>query len=86
MLTDTAATLMAEAAHLRRQNRIAEAIAAYRTIVMRFPKFADAWYNLAVLQRNTFQFDQALRSYDEALAAGITRPPQPRRHIQRFPT
>ena len=38
------------------------------------PKASDAWYNLAVLQRQTFRFSEALSSYQRALAAGITRP------------
>jgi tetratricopeptide (TPR) repeat protein len=74
ILTDSADELMREAARLHRQNHAAEAIAAYQTIVARWPKLADAWYNLAVLQRQTFRFDEALASYQRALAAGITRP------------
>ena len=65
---------MREAARLQRQNHVAEAIAAYQSIVARWPKLPDAWYNLAVLQRQTFRFDEALASYQRALAFGITRP------------
>ena len=66
--------LMVEAVHLQRQNRHAEAMAAYGAIVARWPKLADAWYNLAVLQRKNFRFDDALYSYQRALAAGVSRP------------
>lgn len=65
---------MREAARLHRQNQAAEAIAAYQSIVTRWPKHADAWYNLAVLQRQMFRFHEALASYQRALACGITRP------------
>jgi len=65
---------MGNAARLQRQNQIAEAIAAYGAILTRWPKLGDAWYNLAVLQRKTFRFDDALNSYQKALACGIARP------------
>jgi tetratricopeptide (TPR) repeat protein len=65
---------MREAARLHRQNHPAEAIAAYQSIVTRWPKLADAWYNLAVLQRQMFRFHEALASYQRALACGIARP------------
>lgn len=65
---------MREAARLHRQNRAGEAIAAYQSIVTRWPKHADAWYNLAVLQRQTHRFPEALASYQRALTCGITRP------------
>jgi hypothetical protein len=39
---------MREAARLQGQNHPAEAIAAYLSIVTRWPKLAEAWYNQAV--------------------------------------
>jgi tetratricopeptide (TPR) repeat protein len=66
--------LMVEAVHLQRQNKAVEAMAAYGAILARWPKVADAWYNLAVLQRKSFRFDEALYSYQRALAAGVSRP------------
>jgi len=66
--------MMREAARLQRQNLAAEAIAAYQAIVARWPKLPDAWYNLAVLQRQTFRFHEALASYQRALGCGIARP------------
>jgi len=65
---------MREAARLHRQNHAAEAVAAYESIVTRWPKHADAWYNLAVLQRQMFRFHEALAAYSKALSNGITRP------------
>jgi tetratricopeptide (TPR) repeat protein len=65
---------MREAARLHRQNRPAEAIDAYQSIVTRWPKLADAWYNLAILQRQMLRFDEALACYQRALGSGITRP------------
>ena len=46
----------------------------YRGVVTRWPQIADAWYNLAVLQRQSFQLADALDSYQKALEAGIARP------------
>jgi len=66
--------MLGKAAQLRRQNLVAEAMAAYGEILTRWPKVADAWYNLAILQRQTFRFDEALSSYQRALGAGISRP------------
>src|SRR5258707_2077231 len=65
---------MGSAAQLHRQNQVAEAMAAYGAILTRWPKLADAWYNLAVLQRKTYRFEEAMRSYERTLAAGISRP------------
>jgi tetratricopeptide (TPR) repeat protein len=66
--------MMGNAARLQRENQVAEAMSAYGAILTRWPKVADAWYNLAVLQRQTFRFSEALSSYERALAAGISRP------------
>src|SRR5260370_39762949 len=49
-------------------------MAAYGAILTRWPKLADAWYNLAVLQRKIYRFEEALGTYERALAAGISRP------------
>ncbi|HEY2684319.1 MAG TPA: sulfotransferase [Steroidobacteraceae bacterium] len=65
---------MREATQLHVANKVPEAIKAYRDIVARFPRLADAWYNLAVLERQTFHFYEALDSYGRALGAGINRP------------
>jgi tetratricopeptide (TPR) repeat protein len=74
LLSEVSDELLARAVQLHRQNQLAEALAAYRDIVARWPKLADAWYNLAVLQRQTLRFDEALASYQRALSAGIARP------------
>jgi len=73
-LSEASDELMGKAAQLRRQNQVAEAIAAYREILGRWPKLADAWYNLAILQRQTFHFDEALACYQKALGSGVARP------------
>ena len=43
-------------------------------MLARSPDLPDAWYNLAVLQRNAGRFDAALASYRQALDRGIARP------------
>ncbi len=73
-MTDTPEALMREAMRLHRQNSVPEAMSAYRSIVTRWPRYADAWYNLAVLQRQIFLYNDALDSYREALDLGISRP------------
>jgi hypothetical protein len=74
ILSEAFEGLMVKAVHLQRQNQVAEAMAAYGAILARWPKLADAWYNLAVLQRKSCRFDEALYSYQRALAAGVSRP------------
>jgi tetratricopeptide (TPR) repeat protein len=59
---------------LHRQNRIQEAIDAYQRILASWPKQADCWFNLAVLQRQVRQLDEALNSYQQALDAGVSNP------------
>ncbi|HEY2465337.1 MAG TPA: sulfotransferase [Steroidobacteraceae bacterium] len=74
ILSEAFEGLMVQAMHLQRQNQVAEAMAAYGAILARWPKLADAWYNLAVLQRTSSRFDEALHSYQRALAVGVSRP------------
>ncbi|HEX3603652.1 MAG TPA: sulfotransferase [Steroidobacteraceae bacterium] len=66
--------MMGKAAQLQRQNKTAEAMTAYSDILMRWPKAADAWYNLALLQRQALRLGEALNSYQRALSHGISRP------------
>ncbi|HEX3951236.1 MAG TPA: sulfotransferase [Steroidobacteraceae bacterium] len=66
--------MLNNAAQLHRQNKTAEAMAAYSDLLMRWPKAADAWYNLAILQRQTLRLGEALNSYQRALSNGIARP------------
>jgi len=65
---------MQRAGQLQRQNQIAAAMNAYGAVLSRWPKTADAWYNLAVLQRQAHRFNDALGSYQRALASGVSRP------------
>lgn len=73
-MTEASDEMMREAGQLYREDRVAEAIAAYQAILARWPKQANAWYNLAVLQRRSFLYMQALTSYQHALSVGIDRP------------
>ena len=66
--------MLREAAQLRRQNRVPEAIEAYRRVLARWPGQAESWFNLAVLQRQAHRFEEALESYQRALDAGVSRP------------
>jgi Sulfotransferase family/Tetratricopeptide repeat len=63
-----------EALLLDRQGRSTEAIAAYERLLESWPALPDCWYNLAVLQRKTRQFPEALRSYERALEHHVKRP------------
>ncbi len=73
-LTGTPDAMMREAAELRRQNRVLEAIEAYERLLARWPGLAESWFNLAVLQRQARRFEEALESYQKALRAGVARP------------
>jgi tetratricopeptide (TPR) repeat protein len=73
-LTGLADAMLGEAAQLRRQNRVPEAIEAYRRVLARWPGLAETWFNLAVLQRQAHRFEEALEAYQRALDAGVSRP------------
>jgi len=66
--------MVREAAILQRQNRLTEAAELYRRGLVRWPGHADSWFNLAVLQRRLARFEDALASYQHALAAGVSHP------------
>jgi tetratricopeptide (TPR) repeat protein len=68
------AALLERAGALRRAGRVDEAIAAYRALLKREPGLPDSWYNLGWLQRQARQYEAALRSYGEALKAGVRDP------------
>lgn len=63
-----------EAVLLDRQGRSTEAIAAYERLLESWPALPDGWYSLAVLQRKTRQFPEALKSYERALEHRVKRP------------
>jgi tetratricopeptide (TPR) repeat protein len=63
--------LLAQASADRRAGRVDEAIAAYKRLLESNPDLPDSWYNLGWLQRQARQFDDALRSYAEALGRGV---------------
>jgi tetratricopeptide (TPR) repeat protein len=73
-LTGVPEAMLREAMQLHRQNRVPEAIEAYQRILVRWPRQADTWFNLAVLQRQARRLDDALDSYQKALDAGVARP------------
>jgi Tfp pilus assembly protein PilF len=73
-LTGVPDAMIREATQLHRQNRVPEAIEAYRRIVVRWPGQAESWFNLAVLQRQARHLEDALDSYQKALDAGVARP------------
>jgi len=73
-LTETLGAMMREVAQLRRQDRVGEAIALYQRVLARWPQLAESWFNLAVLQRQTRQFEAALASYQRAIDAGVKQP------------
>jgi tetratricopeptide (TPR) repeat protein len=66
--------LIREAAELRRQNRVPEAIDAYLRVLACSPGLAESWFNLAVLLRQAHRFEEALDAYQRALDAGVSRP------------
>lgn len=66
--------MMREAALLSRMGRLVEAAAVYARLLSRWPESADAWYNLALIQRRLGRFDDALASYAKALEHRITKP------------
>jgi tetratricopeptide (TPR) repeat protein len=52
--------------------RVAEAIDAHLQLLAVRPDLPDSWYNLAYLQRCDRRFEEALVSYGEALARGVS--------------
>lgn len=72
MIEPSLAALQAHADSLLRAGDVTGAIAAHRALLVRAPDRADAWYNLAWLQRTDRKFDDALASYSAALAHGAS--------------
>ena len=66
--------LLRVASQLRREGRVEDAIAAYTRLLEVKPDLPDSWYNLAWLQRQARQFDDALESYSKALDFGVADP------------
>lgn len=74
MISASVHALLSKASALREAGRIDEAIGAYRQLLLIEPQLPDSWYNLGWLQRQARQFDEALESYAEALARGVSEP------------
>lgn len=66
--------LVANASRLRRTGRFAEAAGVYKELLAARPDLAESWYNLAWVQRQLGQYDEALKSYRCALDAGVSSP------------
>src|SRR5688572_8118060 len=67
-------SLLHEASALREAGRVGEAIAAYQRLLAANPDLPASWYNLGWLQKQARQFEEALRSYREALDRGVEDP------------
>jgi tetratricopeptide (TPR) repeat protein len=63
-----------EAIRLEREGRLAEAILAYQTLLVRWPALPDCWYSLGLLQSRAGFFPAALASYGQALERGVRQP------------
>lgn len=64
--------LVDKAAKLRQAGRFAEAVTAYKELLALRPDLGASWYNLAWVQRQIGQFDEALESYQRALDCGVS--------------
>ncbi len=71
---ETAASILASARRLDRDGHTEAAIAAYQRLLTGWPSLPNAWYNLALLQKKSGRFAEALQSYQRALQCGIARP------------
>lgn len=74
MISSSVQALLSKASALRHAGRVEEAIAAYRQLLNVEPQLPDSWYNLGWLQRQARHFEEALASYAEALARGVSKP------------
>jgi tetratricopeptide (TPR) repeat protein len=66
--------LQREALRLTETGALAEAAALYARLLERTPELADGWYNLGLLQRRLRRYEDALHSYAQALARGVSTP------------
>ena len=73
-MTETPEAMVREAQRLQRHDRVPEAIAAYERVLARWPRLADCWFNLGILQRRARHLSAALASYQKALDLRISGP------------
>ncbi|WP_296814733.1 tetratricopeptide repeat-containing sulfotransferase family protein [Brevundimonas sp.] len=66
--------LARQASEARQAGRAEEAVSAYTRLLALRPDLPDSWYNLALMQRRTRRFEDALASYAEALKRGVSEP------------
>ena len=71
---DTFEALRRQAQEADRAGQPAQAIAAYESLLLLRPQWADGWYNLGQAQWRVRRFDAALASYQRALDAGLRGP------------
>lgn len=71
---NTPELLLRRATQLLQAGPLSEAIACHERLLAIRPDLSDSWYNLGYLQRRARRFEPALRSYQEALDRGVTRP------------
>jgi Tfp pilus assembly protein PilF len=65
--------LARKAVRLDREGRVAEAIAAYQSLLARWPALPDCWYSLGLLQSRAGFFREALACYQQALDRGVKK-------------
>ena len=70
MSDDRIRMLLRQAARLREAGRLADAEAAYHSLLELEPNLPDSWYNLGLVQRQLGKFTEALASYQLALDRG----------------
>jgi tetratricopeptide (TPR) repeat protein len=74
MTSVDAHALLAQAAALRAQGKLHDAIAIYEAVLQKNPQLSNSWYNLGLLRRRIGEREAALRAYDEALKRGVESP------------
>src|SRR5436305_1839418 len=73
-MQDSTAALLQEAAELHGRGALAQAAGRFRQVLEREPQQATAPYHLAVIECQAGRSEEALASYDRALAIGGRSP------------
>lgn len=72
-MEDTPEQLLIAATRCLREGRVEEGIAAHLRLLSVRADLPDSWYNLGYLQSRARRFEEALHSYEQAIACGIAR-------------